>query len=58
VPLWKRLGSMILGALLFGAGVAAIPRFGAAEQWLMVAAIPLGSDALPNLRLELAGASK
>jgi len=42
VPLWKRLGSLVLGPFLLVAGGASLPQFGPTEQWLIILAVPLG----------------
>lgn len=46
MPLWKRLGSLVLGPFLLLAGGASFPQFGPTEQWLVVAAVPIGLVAI------------
>jgi len=46
MPIWKRLGSLLLSALLLVAAASAIPRFGAAQQWLILFGIPTGLVAM------------
>ena len=46
MPIWNRAGSLLLGAFLLLAAGAAIPRFGATQQWLILFAIPTGLGAM------------
>src|SRR5438132_13768719 len=42
MPLWKRLGSIVVGGFLLVSVAGTLTEFRAAQQWLILLAIPVG----------------
>lgn len=42
MPLWKRTGSILLGTVLLVSAGRTLPGLRAAQQWLILLAVPLG----------------